>query len=444
MPGEQLPGLVSRPAGEEVVLGGSRLQGVDLAEAEHADPEEHALLASEPSILVGAHPGEDVHEHRAEHAQPDDHDAEQRIVGQHQSQKRHAGDELDDDADEVSRRDVRDRIEKLAPGGQLAGQAVHEVPHGKPEQSGHEAIGVVDGETHGEQSETAFPQPGEEIEETRGGEEDPDQRPAPGRFLSGEHEVHEQARQDRQGKGRQGKKQSAAQRERERLLHVAQPRQDPGQDAGTDPARPEIGARLEGQRHPRECPVELLFTDPAVAVGRIVDPDPPFAEPFKNDEVVKLPEQDHRQRHAPELFRLPAPSLGLEAVAVRRPDDVGRVAPVPADGACLAQLLDGHPAPEMREHDPEARGPALGLGDLEQHGGAHPVRRNRLPGRLHPLQRLVESGSRGHGLTTTAARLAAACTESWPTFDARRKTELPPVLPASLEPAASIRCFRSR
>ena len=305
--------------------------------------------------------------------------------------KRHAGDELDEDADEVLRRDVRDRIEKLDPGGQIAGETVREEPHGKPEQPGHEAFGVVDGQAHGEPPETALLEPGEEVEQARRGEEDAGPAPPP-QAGSRPESTKSTNRPRRNGRARAGRARSSPQP----IANASGPltSRSHGRTRYRRPGRIppgwKWGPRPERQGHPGERLVELLLADRPVAIGRVVDQETSLVEPFENDEVVELPEQDHRQGHAPELFRLLAPSVRLQTVPARGAVDVGRVASIPTDRARLAQLLDGHPASEVREHDPEARGPALGLGELQQHRRAYPAPRRNVAGLAHPFQRFVQ------------------------------------------------------
>ena len=370
LPGGEFPGLMPRPTGKEVILAGGGLQHVNLGEARHADAHEHALLTPQPTVFVHPHPRQHAHQHSAENGQNDDHPRQQRVVRQHEAEKGEARQQLDEDADQVARHHLGDRIQQVQTGRQIPREALREEPHGQLQQPRHEALGVVDGEADREPPETAFAQPSEPVKQGRRTHQGRDDGTAPGRLAPGEHEIDEQAHQEGHRQSRHRQQQTAPDRERQRLFDVAQPRHDPVQEAGAHTARLEVRPRLEGEGDAGERLVELLRADAAMAIAGVVDEEPSAPEAFQHHEVVELPEQDHRQRQGAQLMRVSPPPLRLQAIATGGPKHVRGVAAIPTHRAPFPQLLDGHPAPEMGQHDAEAGGAALSLRELQEHRGA--------------------------------------------------------------------------
>ena len=221
-------------------------------------------------------------------------------------------------------------------GGEIAAVAVGEESHPQAEQPPDEAVRVVHGEPHRQESEAALPQPGQQVHQAAGQGHSARQRGSPLGLPSAQDMVDEHAQQERQDGDGERHQQPAEQRERQRSGLVRKPGPQPAEDAGAGSAGTEVRSDLEAERDAGEPLVELLRGQRPVAVGRIVHQVVAAPHPLQHQEVIELPEDDQRHRHVVKLFRFPAPALGFQSVAARGARDVGGVAAVPVDGAHLA------------------------------------------------------------------------------------------------------------
>ena len=140
----QLERLEARPAGVEVVLGGRRLQMVDVAQACDGQTGQHRLVAAELPVLLGPQARDRTHRQDGGHGQHDDHAGQQRIVDDHQQQAAGAHRDLDDDPQQLDGRLRGDPADRLDARHQVAGQPVEEELNRKAEETADEAVRLND------------------------------------------------------------------------------------------------------------------------------------------------------------------------------------------------------------------------------------------------------------------------------------------------------------
>ena len=121
----------------------------------------------------------------------------------------------------------------------------------------------------------------------------------------------------------------------------------------------ERSGRLHRQRDAGEREIELGHVGSPASDRRIVDVDVVAVDAFQHHEMVEVPVDDAGHRQFVQRRGLLAKTLGVEAEAARRPDDVARLAAVARDAAGDAELLQRDPGAVVGEHHGERRRPAL-------------------------------------------------------------------------------------
>ena len=220
--------------------------------------------------------------------------------------------------------------------------------------------------------ETDLLEPGEHaLEDGRGSEADEEGHQQA--FVErDQHVVHEHLgdRRDREARDHQG--QGRERDEDERRARVAEPGSEAAQQARLRAAPAEVGAGGEREAHPGESLVELLHGDPARAYVRIVHVDDLAPDPLQHEEVVEVPEDDHREGEVEQAFGV-APVAGrAEAVLARRPQYAGRLDAVARHAAADPQLFQGRPPAVVGEDHREAGGAAFGRLHLQDGGRRAP------------------------------------------------------------------------
>ena len=185
------------------------------------------------------------------------------------------------------------------------------------------------------------------------------QRRHPRAVLPDQHIVDEHLDHRRNGHARNDQRQRRERGEDERAPHPAETDPEAPQHTRRLAAAAKFGARLERQTHAGEAFFELLRRKPAGSFARVVDVDPGAFDPFQDNEMVELPEDDHRERKIEEMLSLAPEASGREAKFPRRTHHVGGVAAVAGDPAPHPENFQRYPSAVIGEDHAKARRPAL-------------------------------------------------------------------------------------
>ena len=140
--------LMAAPAGIEVILACGRPQRVDDAQSRHPDPLEKALIATDPMVQVPAQADHCPHRGNAESCEGQHGEGQRNVPGQHEGEEQQARRQFDRQADKLSRSHAGHLVDQLDPRRQVAGVAMGEELHGKPEKPGDEAVRLTSRETN--------------------------------------------------------------------------------------------------------------------------------------------------------------------------------------------------------------------------------------------------------------------------------------------------------
>ena len=140
--------------------------------------------------------------------------------------------------------------------------------------------------------------------------------------------------------------------------------------AGLVAARFEFIGWPENQDDP--CKRSLHFFDryAARAGSRIIQTDLALADSFEDEEVIEIPEQDHRWFELQKGPYLASDATALETYPPGCLQKVARLASIPSDSAVDAELFKRNPEIVIAQNDPERCCAALDRLHLKKGWGA--------------------------------------------------------------------------
>src|ERR1700678_2608799 len=121
----------------------------------------------------------------------------------------------------------------------------------------------------------------------------------------------------------------------------------------------ELRGLVEDQRDPCEALIEFIRRNDARADGRIVEVDLVTAEAFDHDEMVEVPEDDHRQRQVAEVGGLLFITLAEQIETPGSSDYVAGFTAVARDAAGRAQFFQRNEAAVVTEDNGQRGGATL-------------------------------------------------------------------------------------
>ena len=215
LPGVQLACLMAAPAGEKVVLGRGRTQGLDVAQAGDADTDPQTLLAIQAVAFVGSVAAGETRHGGARHGDDDHHGREPGVVDDHQRQKGETHRQIDGDAHELNDANGDDLLDRLRPRQKISRHAPGEELGRPAQQAADEAVRLTDGDGDRQTAQRPLAKPGEDIDGDAGGGHGADQCAAPVVLTASENIVDEQPEQHRRRNSRHRKQQPGQEREEE-------------------------------------------------------------------------------------------------------------------------------------------------------------------------------------------------------------------------------------
>ena len=359
------------PAVEELSLGAAGLQRLDHVHAVDGSAGHLALLLEQAAAAVLPGAGYEPQRQQVDGDHGDRDQRQGRIVGEHDGGVDQHGEHVDRVGGELAGDQRRDLVVGGDPVGDVAGETLAEEGHRQGHDVAEEARGRDQGELRLHPGKAVLLQPGERALHDGGGPEADQERQEQGLAARDEHVVHEHLG-DR-GDGEAGDHQDQGRRNdvEQCRARVAEAGEQAARDARRGAAPAEIRAGGEGQAYPREPLVELLHGKAPRPFRRVVDVDGLALDSLQDDEMVEVPEDDHREREVEQAARVAPVALRGEAVLACGPQYAGRLAAVARHAATHPQLFERHPPAVVREHHAEGGGAALRRLHLEE-GGSRP------------------------------------------------------------------------
>ena len=360
LPRDEGLGVQPGPPGEKVALGAVRLQRLDHADAVHRRAGEDAFFLEQAAIAVLAGPRHHTQGRNVECRHDESDEREHRVVGQHDRRVDGHRQRVDRVGGELARDHLRYAVVRGDPVGDVAGETLAEKRHRQGDHVPEEARTRHQRELGLHAGDADLLQPGEHaLRDRRHAEADQQRRHE--RIAAGDQDiVHEHLGKGGDRQPRNDEQQSRRDDEEKRRPRLAEAREQARQNVRTAAAAAEFRAGLERQADAGETLVELLERQFAPALSRVVDVHRPPGDAFENDEVVEIPEDDHREGEVEQVRRLAPVALRGKAVFPRRAQNVHRLAAVPRNAAAHAQFLERNPAPVIGEDHREARRAAFG------------------------------------------------------------------------------------
>ena len=337
----------------------------------HTDADQHSLLTPHRMASIGAQRLDEIRQHSVDDGQGQHGQRNPDIVGQHRRQKHRAHRHVDNEHQELAGQVLGDPVDGGDPVGQVADQPVLEELHRQAQQPRQAAVEADHRDADRQTVQETVLEQGKDVNQDAGAKKGRHQSP-PGPVVC-QNVVHENTDACGNDQGQQRQHQSAGNRPGNHAPRARAPGGQLPQQAWSLAARAEIRRTLESQGNVAVALVELFGGNRAAPGSGIVEVEIVSVEPFKNEEMVKLPEQDQRQLHLLERRAGQAQSAALETVVLGGAQDACGAGAVAAHLAFFAQFGKRGPAPEIRQDAAKAGSAAFGCVHLQQKRSGDPA-----------------------------------------------------------------------
>jgi len=324
----QRVGMHAGPAGEEVAFGSVRLQRLDHLNALDGHAGQLSLFLEQAAAGVVPGAGGDLQHHEIARHDGRGDQRQRYVVGQHHRRVEPHRQRVDRVHGQLVRQEPGDAVVRRHPADEVSRVALAEERHRQADQVPEEAGCRDDGELGLHPGQEGALQPDQRALQDGREHQPSQQRVHPVRVSGYQHVVDEHLDHRRHGETGDEQGQRGQGAEGERAPGAAEARAEAPQDARLRAGAAEVRASPEGEADARVAFFELLQGQAARSVARVVDVEALAPDPLEHDEMIEVPEEDHRERELEQILTPTAEPLCVQAVLARRPEHAVRVRPI--------------------------------------------------------------------------------------------------------------------